>query len=158
MTTCVDDGDVHDAAGCRFVLTTGASVSLHDVHPANGADGFHCQNRAARPSEHVAHQRPEPSPSSEACRALSRLDTAAPHPSRRSMIHFASTGFHPCPGAHPLQPPRKLRCSRPTLLVRVIVRCSLCCRPNVRVVVVLIRVDSNRPLRLTVPHFARAFS
>jgi hypothetical protein len=63
-----------------------------------------------------------------------------------------------CPGAHPLQPPRKLRCSRPMLLVRVIVRCSLCCRPNVRVVVVLIRVDSNPPLRLTVPHFARAFS
>jgi hypothetical protein len=58
---------------------------------------------------------------------------------------------------HPLQPPRKLRCSRHMLLVRVIVRCSLCCRSNIRVFA-LIRVHSNPPLRLTVPRFARAFS
>jgi hypothetical protein len=71
-----------------------------------------------------------------------------------TLLPLASTR---CPRAHPLQPPRKLRCSHNMLLVRVIVRCSLCCRPNIRVIA-LIRVDSNPPLRLTVPRFARTFS
>jgi hypothetical protein len=66
-----------------------------------------------------------------------------------TLLPLASTR---CPGAHPLQPLRKLRCSRPMLLVRVIVRCSLRCRPNIRVVVVLIRVDSNPPLRFLTFH------